>query len=78
MAENSATLNVSLSKGFLLGGDSAGANLSAAIALKARDDPFFADRPLTGQYLREPAVMYPLAWPEEYVKSPPAPCTIGS
>ena len=66
MAENAASLNVSLEKGFFVGGDSAGANLTAAIALKARDDPFFAQKPITGQYLREPAVVHPLAWPEKY------------
>ena len=66
MVENAASLNVALSKGFLVGGDSAGANISAAVALKARDDPFFEGRPLTGQYLREPAVVHPLAWPEKY------------
>ena len=65
MAENAASLNVSLSKGFLVGGDSAGGNLSAAVALKARDDPFFVGRSLTGQYLREPQLLHPLAWPEE-------------
>ena len=65
MAENASTLGVSLSKGFIVGGDSAGANLAAAIALKARDDPFFVGRPITGQYLREPPVVHPKAWPEE-------------
>ena len=66
MAENADSLRVSLAKGFLVGGDSAGANLTAAIALKARDDPFFAQKPITGQYLREPAVVHPLAWPDKY------------
>ncbi|RPD59222.1 alpha/beta-hydrolase [Lentinus tigrinus ALCF2SS1-7] len=66
VAENAASLNIDLKKGFLVGGDSAGGNMSAAIALKARDDPFFASRPLTGQYLREPAVAFPGAHPEKY------------
>ena len=66
VAENADSLRVSLAKGFLVGGDSAGGNLTAAITLKARDDPFFAEKPITGQYLREPAVVHPLAWPEKY------------
>ena len=71
VADHAASFNVSLSKGFLVGGDSSGANIAAAIALQARDDPFFAGKPLTGQYLREPAVVHPLAWPEKYVQSIP-------
>ena len=59
VAENAGSLNIDLKKGFLVGGDSGGGNISAALSLRARDDPFFASRPLTGQYLREPAVAYP-------------------
>ena len=66
MAENATDLKIDLKKGFLVGGDSAGGNISAAISLKAREDPFFALRPLTGQYLREPAVVHPDAVPEKY------------
>ena len=66
VAENATDLKIDLKKGFLVGGDSAGGNMSAAISLKARDDPFFASCPLTGQYLREPAVVYPEAHPEKY------------
>ena len=69
MAENASELQVDLKKGFIVGGDSAGANLSAAIALKARDDPFFTSRPLTGQYLREHAATYPGTYPEKYKDS---------
>ncbi|RPD59221.1 hypothetical protein L227DRAFT_165842 [Lentinus tigrinus ALCF2SS1-6] len=57
---------IDLDKGFIVGGDSAGANMSAAITIKARDDPFFASRPLTGQCLREPVVACPGAHPEKY------------
>ncbi|PIL34600.1 hypothetical protein GSI_03379 [Ganoderma sinense ZZ0214-1] len=57
---------VSLKKGFLVGGDSAGASLAAAVVLHARDDPFFSESPITGQYLREPAVVHPLAHPDKY------------
>ncbi len=66
VAENAAELKVDLKKGFIVAGDSAGANMAAAISIKARDDPFFAGHPLTGQYLREPAVAYPGAHPEKY------------
>ncbi len=66
VAENAAELKVDLKKGFIVGGDSAGGNMAAAIAIKARDDPFFAGRPLTGQYLREPTLAYPGAYPEKY------------
>ncbi|KAI0689027.1 Alpha/Beta hydrolase protein, partial [Cerioporus squamosus] len=66
VAEHATELKIDLKKGFIVGGESAGANMSAAIAIKARDDPFFAGRPLTGQYLREPAVVYPGAHPEKY------------
>ena len=66
MAENATDLKIDLEKGFLVGGDSAGGNISAAISLKAREDPFFALRPLTGQYHREPAIVYPEAHPEKY------------
>ena len=68
VAENAADLKASLKKGFLVGGDSAGANLAAAVALQARDDRFFAGRPLTGQYLREPLVVHPSAVPEKYIE----------
>ncbi|RPD55182.1 hypothetical protein L226DRAFT_575000 [Lentinus tigrinus ALCF2SS1-7] len=66
VVEHAVELKVDLKKGFLVGGDSAGGNMSAAIALKARDDPFFSGRPLTGQYLREPATVHPDAVPDKY------------
>ena len=66
-AENAASLGADIKKGFLVGGDSAGGNIASAVALKARDDPFFESRPLTGQYLREPATVHPTQWPEKCV-----------
>ncbi|RDX52805.1 hypothetical protein OH76DRAFT_1454214 [Lentinus brumalis] len=69
IADNAADLQIDLKKGFIVGGDSAGGNISAGIALKARDDPFFAGRPLTGQYLLEPAVVHPDAYPEKFKAS---------
>ena len=65
MVANTDDLRLDLKKGFLVGGDSAGANLAAAIALEARDDPLFQQTPLTGQYLREPSVVNPGAYPDE-------------
>ena len=53
-------------KGLVVGGDSAGANFAAAVALAARDDPFFSANPVTGQYLREPPVCHPDAYPAKY------------
>ena len=51
-----------------MGGDSAGANLAATVALHARDDPSFrsSGKAITGQYLREPAVVHPLHVPDTY------------
>ncbi|PIL34606.1 hypothetical protein GSI_03385 [Ganoderma sinense ZZ0214-1] len=66
VGEHASDLKVSLDKGYLVGGDSAGGNLAAAVGLRARDDPFFAGRPLTGQYLREPLVVHPLAVPDKF------------
>ena len=54
VAENASELQVDLKKGFIVGGDSAGANLSAAIALKARDDPFFSEVSLLAPRLQLP------------------------
>ena len=67
VAENAQTLGADIRKGFIVGGDSAGGNIASAIALKARDDPFFERRPITGQYLREPATVHPMLWPEKCV-----------
>ncbi|KAI0783529.1 alpha/beta-hydrolase [Abortiporus biennis] len=60
---NSSTIKADLHKGFLVGGNSAGANFAATIALKARDDPFFKEEgcPITGQLLQVPNVVHPKA-----------------
>ncbi|CDO77117.1 hypothetical protein BN946_scf184592.g13 [Trametes cinnabarina] len=63
-AENPALLQADLSKGFIINGHSAGANLSAVLAHIARDDPFFEGRRLTGQILRDPSICHPDAYPE--------------
>ncbi|KAI0640844.1 Alpha/Beta hydrolase protein [Trametes meyenii] len=61
---NASALKVDLSKGFLVGGQSAGGNVSAVVSQLARDDPFFKEHPLTGQLLREPMVIHPDCYPE--------------
>ncbi|KAK7682274.1 hypothetical protein QCA50_014477 [Cerrena zonata] len=63
---NAKWLSVSLEKGFIIAGCSAGGNLAASLALRARDDPFFLKTPLTGQLLQIPQVLHPEAWPEGY------------
>ncbi|KAH9940129.1 Alpha/Beta hydrolase protein [Epithele typhae] len=68
VANHASALRISLSKGFIVGGDSAGGNLAAAVALKARDDPFLAGKRLTGQYLREAAVCHPDCRPEAFLR----------
>ncbi|ETW74934.1 Esterase/lipase/thioesterase, partial [Heterobasidion irregulare TC 32-1] len=65
-AEHERELSASLSKGFIVAGASAGGNLSAAVALRARDDPFFKGRNLTGQILHYPALCHPDVYPDKY------------
>ncbi|KAI0323834.1 hypothetical protein GY45DRAFT_1332193 [Cubamyces sp. BRFM 1775] len=64
VVSNTSLLKVDLSKGFLIGGDSAGANLSVVLSHMARDDPFFEGRRLTGLYLCEPNICHYAAYPE--------------
>ncbi|TFK87908.1 hypothetical protein K466DRAFT_521798 [Polyporus arcularius HHB13444] len=66
VVDNASDLSVDLKKGFLVGGESAGASLAAGVALKARDDAFFSGKSITGQWLQEPIVCHPDAYPEEY------------
>ncbi|KAI0644071.1 Alpha/Beta hydrolase protein [Trametes meyenii] len=56
---NAKSLKVDLSKGFLVGGQSAGGNYPAAMAHRAKADPFFAHSPLTGQVLQIPVLLHP-------------------
>ena len=62
---NASVLKSDVKKGFLVGGESAGANLSAVLAHIVRDDPFFGGRRLTGQLLCEPNVCHYAAYPEK-------------
>lgn len=59
---------MSLQKGFVLGGDSAGANLAIVCAYRARDDLFFDGRRVAGQLIRQPSVISPNACPERSVR----------
>ncbi|KAI0632573.1 Alpha/Beta hydrolase protein [Trametes polyzona] len=64
---NAALLRADLTKGFLVGGHSAGGNLAAVLAHETLLDPFFRDTPgrqITGQLIREPLVVHPDAVPE--------------
>ncbi|THH13380.1 hypothetical protein EW146_g6833 [Bondarzewia mesenterica] len=69
-AEHDAQLSVNLSQGFIVGGASAGGNLAAVMALRARDDPFFKGRALTGQLLDYPATIHADGYPEKRVSPP--------
>ncbi|EMD36119.1 hypothetical protein CERSUDRAFT_53128 [Gelatoporia subvermispora B] len=66
VTENALLLSANLSKGFIVGGLSAGGNLTAVVAHRARDDPFFADKPITGQLMMVPGIVHPDAHPDEY------------
>ncbi|KAI0356165.1 hypothetical protein OH77DRAFT_238225 [Trametes cingulata] len=63
-ARNAALIHADLRKGFIVSGKSSGGNFAAVIAHRAKDDPFFAGTPLTGQILQMPAVCHPEAVPE--------------
>ena len=41
--------------------------MSATIAHRAIDDPFFEGRRLTGHLLQFPSLIHPSVYPEEYV-----------
>jgi len=58
-------LNADITKGFILGGISAGANFTAVLAHCARDDPILHGK-LTGQLLLLPTVVHADAVPEQY------------
>ncbi|EMD36025.1 hypothetical protein CERSUDRAFT_115950 [Gelatoporia subvermispora B] len=64
--ENASALSVDLSKGFIIGGLSAGGNLAAIMVHRAQSDPFFNGRKITGQFLQIPATCHPDAYPEKY------------
>ncbi|KAJ6566607.1 Alpha/Beta hydrolase protein [Mycena capillaripes] len=64
---HAAEIRGSLGNGFLVGGGCAGANLTAAIVHRARDDPSLSDHKITGHILQIPVLVHPSAYPAEYV-----------
>jgi acetyl esterase/lipase len=64
IAQNAASLNANPKAGFVISGASAGGNISAILALLARDKDL--DPPLTGQYLCVPALLPPSSVPDKY------------
>ena len=54
--QNIGLFSGSLSKGFLIGGESTGANLAAVCTHRALSDQFFAQTKLTGVFLSIPIV----------------------
>ncbi|KAJ7624739.1 Alpha/Beta hydrolase protein [Roridomyces roridus] len=67
--ENQALLSADVKKGFLIGGLSAGGHITAVLAHRARDDPWFEGRRITGQIMQVPGVCHPEAVPEEHKSS---------
>lgn len=65
-AENAKSWGADPSAGFIVGGTSAGGNLSAVLSVRARDEKL--SPPLTGQFLAVPAVISPTRVPEKYKK----------
>ncbi|KAI0783539.1 alpha/beta hydrolase fold-domain-containing protein [Abortiporus biennis] len=68
-ADHASHLSASTARGLLIGGCSAGGNIAAALALRARDDPYFGKeegKVITGQFLQVPVVIHPDVIPAEY------------
>ena len=63
-AANAKSLGADPSLGFVIGGTSAGGNLTAVLTHQARDEKL--SPPLTGQYLAVPAVLPAAVVPEKY------------
>jgi acetyl esterase/lipase len=63
-AENAQPWGADPSKGLIVGGTSAGGNISTVLAHLARDEGL--SHPLTGQYLAIPAVLPPTVVPDKY------------
>lgn len=65
-AKNAASWGADPSVGFIVGGSSAGGNMAAVLAHKARDENL--SPPLTGQWLAIPGICPPGELPEKYSK----------
>lgn len=68
LLNNAVSLQVDISKGFIIGGESAGASLVASVTHLIRDDPFFEGKQPTGQILQIPVTIDPRAYPEKSVQ----------
>ncbi|KAJ7438367.1 Alpha/Beta hydrolase protein [Mycena galericulata] len=64
--ENATRIFADSTKGFLVGGNSAGAYLATVLAHRARDDPLFLNHKITGQILQYPRVLARAAYPPQY------------
>jgi acetyl esterase/lipase len=64
IAKHATQLRANPKAGFIIGGASAGGNISAVLATLARDEKL--DPPLTGVYLCVPALLNPAHIPEKY------------
>ncbi|KXH58043.1 hypothetical protein CSAL01_11268 [Colletotrichum salicis] len=72
VARNATELGAHPSQGFIIGGGSAGGNITAVLAHLARDNSL--SPPLTGQYLCVPAIIHPAVTP---CKDPLIGTTVG-
>ncbi|TCD63970.1 hypothetical protein EIP91_004739 [Steccherinum ochraceum] len=66
LVTNASILEIDISKGLVVAGDSAGANITATVTHLIRDDPFFQGRQPTGQILQIPTSCDPRGQPAEY------------
>lgn len=64
VASNAADLGADTSKGFIIGGESSGGNISIVLTHLARDNGL--SPPLTGQFLSLPSCLPPETVPEKY------------
>lgn len=66
VAAHAEELHADLSKGFVVGGLSSGANFATVICQRARTDPDLAGK-ITGMILQMPTLCCPWVYPERYV-----------
>ncbi|KAI0328733.1 hypothetical protein GY45DRAFT_1325871 [Cubamyces sp. BRFM 1775] len=63
--DNAHRIKADLAKGFIVAGQSIGANFTAVLTHRAQQDPTFSKRPVTGQALQMPVTVHPDAVPDE-------------
>ncbi|TCD70239.1 hypothetical protein EIP91_004420 [Steccherinum ochraceum] len=66
IADNARDHGIDLTRGFILGGSSAGGNIAASLAHRVQNDAFFEGRRLTGSILVVPPVIHPHGYPAEF------------